>query len=294
MSTSGRPSRKVGALLWIIAFLLMATAAVYQRMTGPTNPKRVAYDLGGETVKAKLLRSGTTNEDAQVEVPLPPEGWTADLAWKRYPTKNDYTVVPMTQTADTLVGHLPHQPPAGKVTYYVTLRGSGEEPIRVPAEADEDPVLRFKDPVPTFVWVPHIFAMFLGLLFAFRASSAAVLGRPESRRLAWWTLGSLFVGGLVLGPILQKYAFGAFWTGWPLGGDLTDNKLLVAWLAWLGACLVLLRRRGREDRVARLGIVLAGLVTLVIFLIPHSARGSELDYSKLKEGQDPTEAIKTG
>jgi hypothetical protein len=294
MDTDNRPSRKVGALLWVVAFLLMATAAVYQRMTGPTHPKRVEYELGGATLKARLLRSGTTDEDASVKVPLPPGGWTGQLVWKRYPTEDEYAEIAMTREEDGLVGRIPRQPPAGKVTYYVALAGVGAERIRVPAEAADDPVLRFKDPVPVFVWVPHILAMFLGLLFAFRAGSAAFLARPEARPLAWWTLGSLFVGGLVLGPILQKYAFGAFWTGWPLGGDLTDNKLLVAWLAWLGACIVLWCRRGTRDRAVRLAVVLAAAVTLVIFLIPHSARGSELDYGKLKDVQDPTDAIKTG
>jgi hypothetical protein len=293
MVMNARPSRKVGALLWIVAFLLMAGAAVYQRLTGPTHPQRVYYTLGGQDVKARLLRSGTTGEDARVQIPAPPQGWTGQVVWKRYPTADKPTETAMASEGDTLVGLLPSQPPAGKVTYYVHLQGP-DTTLRLPASPDSDPVLRFKDPVPGVVWVPHVIAMFLGLLFAFRAGAAALLGRPEARRLAWLTLGTLFVGGLILGPILQYYAFGAFWTGWPLGGDLTDNKVLVAWIAWLGACLVVGRRAGRRERAARLAIVLASLVTLVIFSIPHSARGSELQYDKLQEGVDPADAIRTG
>ena len=40
------------------------------------------------------------------------------------------------------------------------------------------------------------------------------------------------IGGMILGPIVQKYAFGEYWTGFPYGGDFTDNKMLIMWLAW--------------------------------------------------------------
>ena len=38
---------------------------------------------------------------------------------------------------------------------------------------------------------------------------------------------TLGLGGMILGPIVQKYAFGAYWTGIPFGHDLTDAKNLV-------------------------------------------------------------------
>jgi ABC-type transport system involved in cytochrome c biogenesis permease subunit len=80
---------------------------------------------------------------------------------------------------------------------------------------------------------------------------------------------------LVLGPVIQKYAFGAYWTGWPFGHDLTDNKSLVAFIFWIIALVALIRNRSR-----RLWPVIAAFVMLVVFLIPHSVLGSELDYTK--------------
>ena len=38
----------------------------------------------------------------------------------------------------------------------------------------------------------------------------------------------LAVGGFILGPLVQNYAFGELWTGVPFGWDLTDNKTLIA------------------------------------------------------------------
>ena len=90
------------------------------------------------------------------------------------------------------------------------------------------------------------------------------------------SMGLLAVGGLVLGPIVQKYAFGALWTGWPFGHDLTDNKTLIAFFAWLPATII--AARGVTSRMA---VVLGWVVMMGIFLIPHSLRGSELDWSEV-------------
>ena len=83
---------------------------------------------------------------------------------------------------------------------------------------------------------------------------------------------------------MQKYAFGAFWTGWPLGEDLTDNKLAVAVLAWLFAVLDL-RRRVSDPRRGRLLALAAAVVVSLIFAIPHSMHGSTLDYETMQQIQ---------
>jgi hypothetical protein len=79
---------------------------------------------------------------------------------------------------------------------------------------------------------------------------------------------------MILGPVVQKYAFGEFWAGWPFGKDLTDNKTLVAFVAWIIAVVRL--RKNKEKRGWALA---AAIILLAIYLIPHSMFGSELDYS---------------
>jgi hypothetical protein len=96
-------------------------------------------------------------------------------------------------------------------------------------------------------------------------------------RLTLWTTAFLFIGGMILGPIVQKYAFGAFWTGVPFGFDLTDNKTLVAMIAWAFAVW-----RSYKQRSIRSWIIIAALVLFVIYLIPHSMMGSELDYKTME------------
>jgi hypothetical protein len=78
---------------------------------------------------------------------------------------------------------------------------------------------------------------------------------------------------MVLGPIVQYYAFGDLWTGIPFGWDLTDNKTLIALLFWILA-VIMNRKKERPLYTA-----LAAFVLLLVYSIPHSLFGSELDYT---------------
>ena len=122
---------------------------------------------------------------------------------------------------------------------------------------------------------------------------AAFLEPEKTRRLAWVTLGCLTIGGLFLGPVVQKYAFGAYWTGWPVGEDLTDTKKLVMWAGWALAVAVLGLNRP-INLGSRVAVLFAITVMIAVYLVPHSVRGSTLDYEKLEEGVCAEDAIKTG
>jgi hypothetical protein len=292
---SPRTARWSGAALWVLATVAMLAAAVHQRSTGPTYPLRGEQEVGAETIRYALIRSETTTTEARVQIPDPGEGVEGHLAYRRYPLAEPYTLLPLERSGDALVAHLPRQPAAGKLEYHLVLDGATGY-VRIPASADQDPVLRYKDPVPVAALLPHVILMFLAMLIGVRAGLGALLGRPEARRLAWTALGLMTVGGMILGPIVQKYAFGAFWTGFPLGYDLTDNKTLLMWLVWVGACGALGWRwvGTRRERAGRAAVVLATILMLAVYLVPHSLRGSQLDYERLEQGVDPADAIRTG
>jgi hypothetical protein len=284
------PSHLRPALLWLAAFLLMAGAAVWQRLTGPTHPRRVHAELAGQDVPFRLLRSAVSGEPLLVSVPAP-EGVSGVVRFRRFPTSEPFQDVPLRREGGALVAILPTQPPAGKIEYDVIL-ATPAGAVRVP---DGPPVvMRFKGDVPAGVLVPHVVAMFFGMMIGLRAALAAGFSRPEARRYAWVTVVLLGIGGLVLGPIVQKHAFGAYWTGWPFGEDLTDNKTLAMWLAWVVAVVVLGKRRDPADRKARWTVAAAAAVMLAVYLVPHSLRGSQLDYAKVEGGAAARDAITTG
>ncbi|MHC4223341.1 MAG: hypothetical protein ACYSX0_18955 [Planctomycetota bacterium] len=270
--------------LWIVAVTLMLGAAAYQRFTGPTYPMRGAFEVSGEEHRYRLIRSDT--KDARVAIP-DPGGVQATLFYKRYNTKDDFTALSMNREQLELAAYLPVQPPAGKLEYYIGLSGQ-----RIPA--GENVIIRFKGEVPAWVLIPHVVFMFFSIVFGLRTGLAALFRLAETRTLALVTLGGLTLGGMILGPIVQQFAFGELWTGWPNGYDLTDNKTLIMWLVWLVACGVLGLRPRKRTAPGRVAVVAATLVMMVVYLIPHSMRGSELDYNQLDKGVDPTKAIRTG
>lgn len=302
-----RPSLTVRILLWVLAFGLAGAAMAYQRATGPTYPLKGTFSLGGETEYAyRFDRSHETIAGAPVAVVVPQDAphLEGTLFWRRYPTKDEFAEHPMVETWLSKVepgeepdrsiryaADLPLQPAAGKVEYFVTLRTPDGE-RRLPESGTV--LLRYKDPVPDFVLIPHVVAMILVSVFGLRAALSALFDPKTVRRYAWISLTLMTVGGMMLGPLVQKYAFGEYWTGFPRGGDWTDNKMLVMWLAWVVACVVLGATDRPVTRIGRAAVVAAALVLTADYLIPHSMGGSQLDYSAVEQGVDPKDAIRTG
>lgn len=259
---------------WILAFLLTAASAIYQRVTGPTHPVKERLTLHQQQHTLRLPRSHGGPGDLQLRLPLADPAVHGSVAWRRFKTGEAWTSVPLQRDGDALLAKLPHQPPAGKLEYRVTLE-DGSDSLQLPSAGPN--VVRFKGGVPTAVIIVHVLGIFSAMLLSTRTALEAFMPSPRYLAHAWWTVGLMLVGGLVLGPIVQKYAFGAYWTGWPVGTDLTDNKTAVAFLAWLLALAAILR--GRPPKRWVLG---AALVTLLVFLVPHSMLGSELDYSQVQ------------
>lgn len=280
-------------LIWIIAVAIMISAVIYQRTTGPTYPFRGSFESNGETFKYKLIRSEETLRNATVILPNPGQDFAAQLHYKRYKTSDSIRVDKFRLSEGEWKAELPIQPAAGKMEYFVTLQTDGQN-IRIPAEGEENIVLRYKDFVPRYILWPHIFMMFFAVLIGMRAGLSALF-EPQSMRIwAFISLGGMTLGGMILGPIVQKYAFGEYWTGFPFGGDLTDNKMLIMWVSWLIAAAVIGTKAKKKELVGRIVVVFAAIVMTTVYMIPHSMRGSELNYEAVDQGIDPAKAIKTG
>ena len=261
-------------ILWILAFLITFSAAIYQRMTGPTYPKKLEVTLNDKLQNLKLIRSLSLNEKPEIRLDLNNSNIRARLFYKRYKSESEYQIADFIYRADPKHGgffaEVPQQPVAGKLQYYIEITDlSGTK-----SYLKESPVvIRFKGDVPAFVLIPHILLMFIAMLFSTLAGLMAVIKYPFYKKYAVWTLILFFTGGMVLGPIVQYFAFGDLWTGIPFGWDLTDNKTLIALIFWILA-VVMNRKKDRPFYTA-----LAAIILLLVFSIPHSLFGSELNYS---------------
>lgn len=271
-------------LWWIFAVFFTIAMARYQKMTGPTYPVSGKASLNGKEIKYKLIRTAENDKDAEIALNVPDTSIKGTITYKRYKSHDSLTTASLIRRNDTLFFMMPTQPAAGKMMYEITL-SSGSEQVVLKEKKDEFVVMRFKGPVPLYILIPHVLAMFLGLLFSTRTAIEAFIGGARTFKLALWTLGFLIVGGLIFGPVVQKYAFGAYWTGWPFAdgvsfnlfvmGDMTDNKTLVMVLAWVIAIFKL-----RKDPKNKFWPAFAAVMVLVVYLIPHSVLGSEIDHTK--------------
>ncbi len=280
-STKGRT-----IMLWVLAVVVTLVALTFQRRVGPTRPVNGRATVGANSIKYRLERTCGDRGDFRfaVKAPAPTFGY---VEFRRFPTNDAWSRRDLTRENESLVGMLPHQPPGGKVAYRVFLQAdSASSPVALPV--DEPIAVRFRGFVPGWVLGPHIVLMFLGMLWANRAGLEAIAGGRGLKRQSRIALALLVWGGLVLGPAVQWYAFGKAWTGVPFGWDLTDNKTLIAVIAWAAAFLIGLRGRSagtysnpRPTQAARLWVIGAAIVTVLVFSIPHSVLGTQLDYSKL-------------
>ena len=264
-------------LFWILAFIITAGSAVFQRKTGPTWPVDGEVSFSNSIIKYEFERSHEGKTDHKVEIEVLNENVGGTLYYKRYKTNDEWTSLPMMRKENILTGFLPHQPPAGKLLYYVELNTENSK-LSIPEKGPIE--IRFKGEVPMAIIIIHVFFMFAAMLVSTKAGIQVLIKGKNIRKYALWTAALMFIGGFILGPLMQKYAFGDFWTGFPFGFDLTDNKTLIAMIAWVIALI-----KGRNDQKADGWVLAASIITFVIFMIPHSMLGSELDYSSLPAGE---------
>lgn len=284
-------------IVWSIGILFTILSVVFQRNSGPTHPVEVLFPV--DTVSFTLPRSLTraASDSTLLVIDVQPASTHGDSVqtglfvdslqffWKRYPTEDAF--MPLSLSANDqgdLQAALPTQPIAGKIAYYVTY---GDQ------TGTESVILRFKDPVPPGLLIVHIILMFVAMLMASNTGLLAFFTLLSSEkeairvvnRYAWYSFVTLTVGGLFVGALVQKHAFGVFWAGFPLGTDVTDIKTLIAVIAWIPALVSYAKRRSTHlaSRPASPHrylyiVIVAALIHIAIYAIPHSTHGSEYNY----------------
>lgn len=271
---------KKSLLLWLLAIIITVSIAIYQRLTGPTYPISGAVHIQNEEINYKFHRSHGGPNDHEVKLFINNPEIKGKIYYKRYKTDDEWTTIPMERKDSILTAKLPHQPPAGKLEYFAELNDQNNV-IEFPKETV---VIRFKGDVPLTILIPHIIAMFMSMLLSNRTGLEFFNKGKNIRKLTYWTIGTLIIGGFILGPLTQKYAFGELWTGFPFGYDLTDNKTLLALIGWLFSLYMY-----GKSKSPKLWALFGSAVLLIVYLIPHSVMGSELDYNKLDKQNEKTE-----
>ena len=254
----------------MLAILITLAAAVFQRMTGPTNPKQVRFTLNNKEYRSKMPRSITNNSDFcnfKFTIKDLPDEVVAHFFMRKYRSDEEWTQLPVARKGDRFSVQLSAAPAAAKIEYYVSLETNAG------IIKSEKIVMRYKDNVPAYLLIPHILLMFTAMLLSNLAGLLAFFRRERYMGYAKIAFACLLLGGLVLGCLVQKAAFGQYWTGFPLGSDMTDNKTLLVFLIWLIALVANWKVAKRPVLV-----VIAAIFMLLVYCVPHSLGGSEYDY----------------
>jgi len=268
-------TKKKSLVFWIISVVFMLIIVVFQKMTGPTYPHNGSKVIGNTEINFHLPRSSDGDYTKKIEIKVKDKNINGKIKYKRFKSYDEWTTNELKRKDDKLFFNVPHQPAAGKVIYQIFLRQNSGEYI---ALTDKPVIMRYRDPVPAIVIIFHLFFIFLTITMAIRTGLEAIYKGDKVWQYSIITVIAFVCGGFIFGPLMQKFAFGAYWTGWPFGHDLTDNKVLVALIVWIIALWKL-----KKNRQSYGWATAASIVLLLVYLIPHSLLGSEIDYTKIEK-----------
>jgi hypothetical protein len=102
-------------IFWIVAIIITLSAAVYQRLTGPTHPQRMELKVDNNVYKIKLVRSHGGNDNCPLKFNIADSSVYGEVMYKRYPTNDEWQTVNLIRKGELLTAELPHQQPAGKL-----------------------------------------------------------------------------------------------------------------------------------------------------------------------------------
>lgn len=255
-----------------LSICLCVFLALFQRITGPTYPVKGKIKIDDFDITYKFPRSCDISQDKCVVKIFSQKDLGFYLMYRRHKVEEDFKRINFENTDGYFFAVLDDDyKPASKIEYdvYYQLK---DKILKI---NNKTVVLRFKNKVSVLIIVLHIILMFLFLTITFYLSFSILFEKSYSNVLFWINYISLFVGGFILGPLLQKQAFGVWWSGFPFGYDMTDNKTLMIFIFWSYSAYKLIKKEDIKNY-----ILISSLFTVVSYLIPHSLLGSEYDYSK--------------
>jgi hypothetical protein len=254
--------------LYVLAsFLISAIFLFFQRITGPTYPIRGSINTKDSLIKFKFLRSCTLGEDCKIIFNGKIDGY---ILYKKYKVDEKYTKIDFNFDGKISYVNLKlNLPKASKIEYDVFVKKLNDY-IKI---NDKPIVLRFKGYVPSYILIPHIIFMYLFFFITTYIFLRINLTNQIDKKLFYISLSFLIFGGFIFGPFVQYYAFDVFWSGFPFGYDLTDNKTLLTLLVYFLPLHSMIKNKN-----IKMNFNIAYLLTTIVYLIPHSMYGSEYKF----------------
>ena len=189
--------------LWSLAILLTIFASIYQKLVGPTHPDWLNTELNGADYSYKLPRSNDGDEFAPIKIEITDNKVSGKVHYKHYPIieGEEYSTADFKRDGDILFAELPHQSAAGKLMYFIEFNTDNGS---VFVDKDTPIVLRYRDAVPKWVLIPHIFFMFFAMMLSNMAGLKAAFNSDGYKKIAKYALIALIFGGFIFGPLCKN------------------------------------------------------------------------------------------
>jgi len=275
-------TRKI--LIGVLITLVLLAAA---RRLSKNNPEDLAVSGDGISVThSTVFEQVGGGQPELILVVTPEEAASAEVLYRIPGETAGYVErVPMDpEEDDQWIGFLPDIKKGGDIEYAFEVRSGSGTIVRLPEEQGDFIHLKYKGEVSNLVLILHVIFMFGAFFFMVMAALCAndlrkgVGTKKLTVKMVRWLILFTFIGGWPLGFILNRQRFGPVWEGFPFGYDVTDNKTQIMFVLWL--MIVLLgwgSFTGRSMETDRFGdkeystaVLIASVLSLAIFLIPHS------------------------
>ena len=175
------------------------------------------------------------------------------------------------------------------IYYWQVERESGEVLATLPPnpeEARETPLwFRFEGARSIPLLIAHIacmFGAFLLMVMAFITACEDVTKKDVAGRMGkqvLWATVILFLGTFPIGMWLEYQVYATYWTGIPIGRDITDSKSLIIFLYWIVLLLLLKGSAFASDptkdvvtvKTSRVLTMAGVILSLAAYLVPHGS-----------------------
>lgn len=271
---------RIRILAGIVITLLIFVVA---RRISKNRPSELDIEFAGARVTHTSVFEQVGPGEPRIDLRIEPAGAAEPSLVYRIGGAELLETVPMDRAGDVWTARLPSLERGRRIEYGFRLAGTGETAAERPLTTRLF-LLKYKGEVSPTVLVLHVLCMFASFFFIVESliGAGAILARSETKEftlaMTRWVLLFSFLGGWPLGFALNWQRFGVMWEGYPFGYDVTDNKTQVMFLFWLVVMLLSWRsffgkRDGGDpvpDRVYAWAVVVSAVVSLVLFLVPHS------------------------
>ena len=247
---------------WILAIIISAYLAVLQLIMGSTTPLKSEVNTGNEKIQINLIRSFTGNADCPVKFPVKDISISGYLLYRLKSDTINQKRIDLKREGDKLVCFLPKQPVSTEIEYEVYFV---KNKSLFQVNEGKPTLLRFKGKVPVSLILYHSALIFTAILFSALTGFFAGFGIKSYKWMNYLTLISFTGLGLFVNPLIQKLSFDKIWSGIPDVWDL-NSKIMLAMVVWLFTIAV------SFWKTRRITSVLAAVLTVAIFMVPHPYR----------------------